>query len=121
MSQVHAKFKLFTKKFTSEQSLNDLFGEIEKWVKDSKVGPKSVGIEYLESSKTIIMSIGYADNESYSVKLKSNLIGKVDLISDFKSAEESMVKASSKFNNIICHELFITESGDFYMVFMTKE
>ncbi|MDH5680328.1 MAG: hypothetical protein OEZ36_01980 [Spirochaetota bacterium] len=120
MSQEHKKFKLFTKDFSSQESLKQLLKEIEKWVADEKVAPKSIGVEYLEKSKHIVMSIGYQDDNGYKVQLSSELVSKIDLNADYSQIEKSMAEAASKHENIICHELFITDSGDFHMVFMVK-
>jgi hypothetical protein len=32
-----------------------------------------------------------------------------------------MAKAAEKHSNIICHELYVTENQDFFLVFMTHE
>ncbi len=121
MIQGHTKFKLFSKDFSSEASIRELLNDIENWVSANAVGPKSIGVEFLESSKTIVMSIGFRDDENYNVSLKSDLIGKMEAGADTATIEAGMEKAASQYSDVICHELFITGAGDFYMVFMNKE
>ena len=120
MVQEHTKFKLFTKEYSSEEHINQLLEEIEKWVSNEKIAPKSIGVEFLEKAKYIVMSIGYRDDEDYNVKLSCSHIDKIELNVDYSKIENKMSDAASKHKNIICHELFITDSNNFYMIFMTK-
>ncbi|MCP4105805.1 MAG: hypothetical protein GY749_09750 [Desulfobacteraceae bacterium] len=119
MEQVHAKFKVFAGKFSDSKDIDPLLGEIEKFAAEAKVASKSIGIEFLEKSGNVVMSLGYRDNEAhYPIKLSCVHIGKIDLSGDFSELENGMSEAASKQNNIICHELFITDADEFYMVFM---
>jgi len=122
--QVHGKFKVFTGKLASDQSLGSLAAEVEGWVKSAKVAPKSIGVEYIESSRTLLLSIGYRDDEpAYPIKLSTVRIGKIEATdaAGLAELERSMVGASNKLSNIICHELYVTEDGDLLMVFMTHQ
>jgi len=119
MSQVHSKFKVFVGNPTADNSIGDLGKQIEQFVDDSKVAPKSIGIEYLESTKKLIMTLGYADNQSYTpVTIACVSLGKVDIAQDTSALEAKMSEVASKHQNLICHELYITEENEFFMVFM---
>jgi hypothetical protein len=67
--------------------------------------------------------LGYRDDEdSYPIKLETVALGKMsDIGQDFSGLEQKMSEASQTVNNIICHELFVTEDKDFLMVFMTHQ
>jgi len=120
--QEHTKFEVFTKEFKSEDSINQILSDIENWIKEKKVASKSIGVEFLEKANYIVMSLGYRDDEdAYNVKLKSSLIDKIEVGADYTQLEKKMSETASKLSNIICHELFITGTNDFYMVFMVKE
>jgi len=120
MVQEHNRFKLFSAQYASGAGLTSLLREIEKWVAANKVAPKSVGVEYLEGSGRLLMSIGYRDDEAYPISLHSTSIGKLDGGSDFTKVEQAIAGLASKLKNIICHELFVTETGDLNMIFMLK-
>jgi hypothetical protein len=120
MVQTHNRFKLFSAVYSNGAGLPPLLREIEKWVATSKVAPKSIGVEYLEGSGTLIMSLGYRDDEAYSIALQSVQLGKLDLAAGFAKTEKAIADQVAKLQNIICHELFVTESGDLNMIFMLQ-
>ena len=64
----------------------------------------------------MVVTLGYNEGEEhYPIRLHRVPMGKVDVLgADFAAA-------SAQMKNIICHELYLTGSGDFYMVFMTHE
>jgi hypothetical protein len=122
--QVHNKFKLFGGTLDGDGSIATLAGQAAKWAGGANVAPKSIGVEYLESSKRVVLSIGYRDDEpGYAIKLHTvpiTRIGKLD-DPDVTRIEREMEKACTKLQRIICHELYVTETGDLTMVFMTHE
>lgn len=121
MSQSHSKFKLFTRAFTSPTSISDLGKDIESWVAKAKVAPKSIGVEYLEESKDLVVSIGYSDDQpAYNVTIRSELIGKFDPKGDLSKLEEKLGAVADGLKNVICHELTITETKDLYAILMIK-
>jgi hypothetical protein len=120
MVQEHDKFKLFSTQYSASTGLAPLLREIEAWVKTTKIAPKSVGVEYLEGSRRLIMSIGYRDDEAYPITLQQAPMGRIDTSNDFTKIEKEIAAFVSKLKNIICHELFVTETGDLNMVFMCK-
>jgi hypothetical protein len=89
----------------------------------SKIAAKSIGVAYLEPSKRVVITLGYADDEDdYPIKLHSVRLGKVDIKgNDFSALEKKIGEASAKHRNIICHELYVTGGDDFTVVVMTHE
>ena len=120
-TQVHDKFKIFTGKPAKDKTIGKLADEVAAFAKKSKVAAKSIGVEYLESAGQLLITLGYRDDaEPYPIKLHSVPLGKVDaLAKDFSTIEKAMAAASAKHRNIICHELYVTGDGDFFLVLMT--
>ncbi len=119
--QVHSKFKLFSGVLEGGKSLAKLAEQVEKFAAGAKAAPKSIGIEYLEHSKQVVLSLGYRDDEpAYPVKLTAISLGKASSLSaaELQRLEHRMAEEAAKLDNIICHELFITEHDEFMMVFM---
>jgi hypothetical protein len=119
-TQSHNNFKMFAAQYAKGVGLDRLLREIEDWVKTNKVAPKSIGIEFLEDTKTLIMSIGHRNDEAYEVTLNTALIGKLD-VNDLTKCEKDIEEAISGLKDIICHELFVTDEGLLHMIFMCKK
>jgi hypothetical protein len=120
--QVHSKFKLFAGTLGPNGSLGSLGTEVEQFAAKAKAAPKSIGVEYLEHSKKVIVSLGYRDDEApYPIKLSGVSLGKVTSFSaaELEKLEAKMSDAAAKTSNIICHELIVTADDEFVMVFMT--
>jgi len=122
-SQVHNKFKIFAGELDANNQLGALAEEVAAFAREQKIAAKSIGVEYLESAKRLIITLGYRDDEeSYPIKLHGVSLGKINVTSnDFSTLEAAMAAASARLNNIICHELYVTDDNDFLMVFMTHE
>lgn len=120
MVQTHDRFKMFATAYSNGAGLPPLLREIERWVSANKVAPKSIGIEYLEGSGQLIMSLGYRDDDAYAIVLESSSMGKLDLAAGFAKTEEAIASKVAKLEKIICHELFVTESGELNMIFMLQ-
>jgi hypothetical protein len=123
--QEHQSFKIFSGPLGEKNSLGPLAEEVASFVSREKVAAKSIGVEYLEAAKRLIITLGYREGkEFYPVKLTSVGIGKVEDLatrSDFSELERAISEASQKVERIICHELYITEDNEFLIVFMTHE
>ena len=123
--QEHQRFKIFSGALGEKNSLGPLAEEVASFVASEKVAAKSIGVEYLEATKRLIITLGYREREEfYPVKLTSVGLGKVvDLATrnDFSELERAISEASHKMERIICHELYITEDNEFLIVFMTHE
>ena len=124
--QVHGKFKLFTGELGADLSLGKLAGEVEDFVTKTKCAPKSIGVEYLEGERRIVVSLGYREGEpSYKIKLRSASLGTATALGapELARLEKAMAAAADKQpqgEGLICHELFVTEKREFVMVFMTQ-
>jgi hypothetical protein len=68
-------------------------------------------------------ALGYRDDEDYyPIKLETVNLGKMsDIGGDFSALEAKMSEAGASVNQVICHELYVTEDKDFLMVFMTHQ
>lgn len=121
-SQVHDKFKVFAGTLGEDRSLGTLADDVAAFVAESKVAAKSIGVEYLESAGRLIITLGYREGgESYPVSLSTVSLGKTENMrerTDFAELEQAIASATSGLDNIICHELFITEDHEILMVFM---
>jgi hypothetical protein len=121
-TQVHSKFKLFAGSLGPGGALGKLGTDIEEFAKKSKAASKSIGVEYLEHEKRVVISLGYRDDEaSYPIKLVSVSLGKLESLEGDELArlEKKMTAAAAKVPGIICHELLVTEEREFVMVLLT--
>jgi hypothetical protein len=122
LKQVHNKFKIFTGALAADKTIGPLADQISSFVAEHKVAAKSIGVEYLESAKKLIITLGYREgDESYGVKVNTVSLGKIGGLEsgDVSRLEAAMTDACDKIDNIICHELYITDDGDFLVVFMS--
>ncbi len=120
--QVHSKFKLFTGTLGAGGALGKLATDVEAFAKSAKAAPKSIGVEYLEHTKQVIVSLGYRDDEPpYGIKLHGVSLGHVAKLGvpEMAGLEKKMGEAADKVKDIICHELLVTTDDEFIMVFMT--
>ncbi len=121
--QVHSKFKLFAGALDASGSLGVLGEEVAKFAAGAKAAPKSIGVEYLEHSKQVVISLGYRDDETpYPIKLSSVSLGKIAEFSAEarEKLEAKMGEAAAKTPGIICHELLVTGEDEFIVIFMTN-
>ncbi len=121
--QTHGRFKAFTGTLQADHHLGPLADEITGWVREAKVAPKSIGVEYLEASKRLVLTVGYRDDEpGYAVTLKSVSLGRITKLegAELTGLETKMEAAAAGVPGVICHELFITEDDEFLMVFLSR-
>lgn len=123
MSQIHNRFKVFAGDPAEDHGIGNLGNQIEQFVEASKIAPKSIGVEYLEHSKRLIMTLGYADDQpAVLVRIACVNLGKVNTTdSDFSALEQAMMQEAEHQQNVICHELYITDEDEFFMVFMCQK
>jgi len=119
--QAHAKFKVFVGELAPDKTMGKLASEVSAFASGAKIAAKSIGVEYLESLKKLLVTLGYRDDEAfYPIQLHSVPLGKIDALGhNFAGLENAMAEASMKYPNIICHELYVTEEDDFVLVLMT--
>lgn len=123
LKQIHNKFKIFSGPLAADKTIGPLADQITGFVAEHKVAAKSIGVEYLESAKKLIISLGYREgDDAYPIKVHTVSLGKIGGLAtgDMSRLEEAMTAACDKIENIICHELYITEDGDFLVVFMSR-
>lgn len=120
-SQVHNKFKVFSGELQADKTIGPLADTVAQFASEHQIAAKSIGVEYLESAKRLIITLGYRDDEqSYPIHLHSVSLGKIDASGgEFSALEQAMASASAQLSNIICHELYVTDEQDFLMIFMT--
>lgn len=122
--QVHTKFKLFTGPLDKTGTLGVLAGEVATWARTAKVAAKSIGVEYVEKSGMLILSIGYRDDEpAYPIKLAAARVGPIGKLdaTDLRKLEQAMAEAATKHENVICHELYVTDANELFVVTMAHE
>ncbi len=120
--QFHGKFKLFTGTLGADLSLGSVAKDAEDFVRKNPCAPKSIGVEYLEGDKRLVLSLGYRDGETpYAIALHAVSLGVADSLDagELARLEKGMTAAADKLKNVLCHELFVTEKREFVMVFMT--
>ena len=122
--QGYVKFKVFAGKPAADGTLGPLGAEVEKWAASVMVSPRTIGIEYLEASASLLLTVGYRDDErGYRIKLSSVRLGRIDTTDPdgLTTIEAWMLAASAKVRHIISHELYVTSTSDLLMVFMVHE
>lgn len=117
--QVHQRFKVFTGSLAGG-GLDALAREVEQFA-SGRVAAKSIGVEYLESASRLVLTLGYRDDEAgYPIRLSSRSLGVVDSLDDLGDLEQRMASAAGDLAGVLCHELFVTDSNEFVMVFMAR-
>src|SRR5215471_14365320 len=121
--QVHAKFKVFVGELAPDKTIGRLARDVAAFASAHKFAAKSIGVEYLESLKRLVVTLGYRDDEAYyPIELHSVPLGKTHVLAgNFSALEDAMAAASKKHANVICHELYVTEEQDFVLVLMTHQ
>ena len=96
-AQTHGRFKAFTGNLQSDRSLGPLADQISAWAREAKAAPKSIGVEYLEASKRLVLTVGYRDDEpAYPVKLASVSLGRIcKLVADDLAGLESKMEEAA--------------------------
>jgi hypothetical protein len=124
--QAHNKFKVYSVPFSGSFDAKTK-KPILAFVNQEGVSAKSVGIEFLESSSRLVISIGYAvqkkNTSKYDLTIKS--VGKHDFsgegFAELDKVSAAFEKTAGKLENIICHEFFITGSGEAFAIFLTEK
>jgi hypothetical protein len=119
-AQVHQRFKVFIGD-AGAGGVEGLAPQLEQFVRERGVAAKSIGVEFLEAARKLVLTLGYReDEEAYPVKLTSRSVGRVDSLDDLGGLETRMTEAAATLNGVLCHELFVTDEGEFVMVFMAR-
>jgi len=117
--QVHDSFKSFI-----GSSIESIAADVSSFVNSSGVAPKSIGIVHVNSADQLLLSLGYRDDEpGYPVTLSAVTLGHIDTVhaSGLDALDAVLGSAAGTIDGIICHELVVTNSGDFVAVFMAHK
>jgi hypothetical protein len=116
---VFARFKLFKGTFINVIS-PELLAEVKAFADDPNVSARSIGIEYLEHDNSVVVSLGFSNETDHSkVEFDLALIGNLNTNS-LEDLEFHMAHHAAELGNVICHEFFVTETGDMYAIFMRQ-
>ncbi len=121
-SQIHGRFKMFAGALEPGHKIDALAQQVAAFGRT--VAAQSIGVEYLESQKRLIVTLGYRDDEApYPIALHCVSLGKAAALdgADFARLEQRMAEEAARKKRVICHELFITEDHEFLMVLMTHQ
>ncbi len=115
--QKHNKFKLF-RGVVSNSGFDSLFASVENFANEPNRSAKSIGVEYLEGSNELFVSLGYTESEgeSNSIKLMLSPIG--NLSENDSALEEKIYKTTLALNNIVCHAFYVNSKNELTMIFM---
>ena len=119
MSQQHSLFKLFRQGAENHADLTRIAATAAAWVKEAKVAPKSIGLEYLEAEREFLMSLGYSKDKAYEVGFDIVAVGHLQG-AELKDLEQAMAQAAESRANVICHELTVI-GNTLYAVMMLKK
>jgi hypothetical protein len=121
-SQIHARFKIFAGALEPGHKIDALARQVAEFGRT--VAAKSIGVEFLESSGKLIITLGYRDDEApYPIALHCVSLGQAHTLdaASFPELEERMAEEAAKKKRVICHELFVTDEHEFLMVLMTNQ
>jgi hypothetical protein len=63
--QIHAQFKVFAGELAPDGSIGDLAAAVASFASQAKIASKSIGVEYLESVKRVVITLGYRSDEEF--------------------------------------------------------
>lgn len=122
MEQQHSKFAVFIGIPTVEDKVPDeLLWQVTDFVKDNRVAPKSIGVEFLErqGDPRLVMTLGYRDDEaSFGIRLRCVSLGRLTL--EPKVIGDALSSAAAAEKGVICHEFYVTDEGEFFTVLMSR-
>ncbi len=88
------------------------------------VGPnvcaRSIGVEFIESRKEALVSLGYSEEPGLPVNLSSVMVGKLfegEPVDTGKLGAQ-MSEAAAAVGGVICHEFYVTGDGSVFAVFL---
>lgn len=115
--QTHEKFKIFRGK-TERGHFSELFAQLENFANLPNHAAKSIGAEYLEDSKELILTLGYTavEGQGNNVKVEVKHIGNLSEANE--ALEQKIGEAAHNLHNVICHALYINAGDDLSMIFM---
>ena len=116
-SQIHTKFKVFSGQPSPDGLLGGLQSTVEAFTAGKGIAPKSLGIEYVERTGKLVLSLGYRDDEpGYATRLTAVPLGKP---ATDQEMEVAMSAAAEKVSDVICHEFFVRDDGEVVLVLLS--
>jgi len=127
IAQYHSKFRVFTAPASDPTAaIAQIDKAVGDWASDRQIDPKSVGVEYLEGQKLLIVTVGYEtakkQGQGYRVQLQHISLGKQfppGATADTVRTAKAMEDAAEGILGVICHEFFVTDSGEMILVLMS--
>lgn len=115
----HSNFKLFVEDFKDG---NFPMNRVKDFINGEGVVPKSIGIEFLESSSKVIISVGHEIENGINSEHELTLVnlGNLD-VNNLEALESTMNQEASKLNGIICHEFFVSKENEVYSLFLAAK
>jgi len=107
---MHSKFKTFTGK-----SIKKVVKQANEFLAEGEVTPNSIGVEYVDSLGTHVLSLGFTDE-----KAKNSHNVSVDRVLTFsklgagtrKRIDHAMGKLAEEKQGVICHDIVIELDKD---------
>ena len=114
--QIHDTFKSFI-----GTDIAAISSSVSEFVSSAGVKPISIGIVHVNSANQLLFSLGYQEDQpGHSASLKAVELGHIDTVhaSGLETLDAALTAAAEGLDNIICHELVVSASGDFSAVFL---
>lgn len=123
-SQVHESFKIFTSKLGEPFEL--MADQVSKFAQEKGIAAKSLGIEYVEHEQLLVVTLGYRKDEpAYPIEIKNVSLGlrkgATKLSGDNADLEAAMAAAAAEVKMVICHDIYVLETGEFIMTFLVRK
>lgn len=106
------KFKLFN------DELKSALQSATQFVNQPNVDPKSLGLEYIESTSKSVISIGYEERSSASIPVSFKTVTIGNMSDSMEVLEKNLESEQSKVANIICHDISVDAEGTLTVVIM---
>ena len=119
--QVHTQFKAFIAPPDHETGLlpQTLCAEVANFVTEHGVAAKSLGVEYIEHSRRIVLTLGYAKGQlTTPVRVECQKLGPLGNAPNEAEIEAAMEVAAEATGGILCHEFYVDEDGEFFLVLL---
>lgn len=118
MSQVHSKFKVFFSTPVDGKLDPQTIDEAREFFSHAGRTAKSVGIEYVEETDKLVLSLGYSEEGTVPMPVKLDCVSLGNLPLESQRIEAAMEDAASKAKNVICHEFYV-DDGEFFIVLLS--
>ena len=117
------KFRIFSQATTSSSALTALLTQIEAYVTENNLAPKSISIQEAASNNTIYATLGYRDDQgAQRVRFEIRELGTIERLGgNLEQLQLAVSQASNSIGSgIVCQDLCTTPTGEFVMVWMVQ-